>query len=163
MTSCAARQWNGRDRRAGWRPDGTARRRAGRCGWRSCMSYWLGRRAAGPEPGTVTADAMARAGGYLDYLAAMLDRVTAGLAIGRAEADDAVIARHIFANRPAALNERALYQRPGWAWLRSREGRADALRVLADAGWIRPAAVQPGTGRPRGDWVVSPRLWEAAP
>jgi hypothetical protein len=115
------------------------------------------------EPGTVTADAMARAGGYLDYLAAMLDRVTAGLAIGRAEADAAVIARHILAKRPAALNERALYQRPGWAWLRDGERRADALRVLADAGWIRPAAVQPGTGRRRGDWEVSPRLWEAAP
>jgi Protein of unknown function (DUF3987) len=117
----------------------------------------------GTEPGTVTADAMARAGGYLDYLAAMLDRVSAGLAIGRPEADAAVIARHILASRPAALNERALYQRPGWAWLRDRERRADALRVLADAGWIRPAAVQPGAGRPRGDWEVSPRLWEAAP
>ena len=122
---------------------------------------WAGSERA--EPRAVAADALARAGGYLDYLAAMLDRVTAGLAIGQAEADAATIARHIHANHPAALNERALYQRPGWAWLRDRERRADALRVLADAGWIRPAAVQPGTGRPRGDWEVSPRLWEAAP
>jgi len=105
---------------------------------------------------------MARAGGYLDYLAAMLDRVTAGLAIGKAEADAAVIARHILAGRPERLNERDLYQRPGWSWLRDRERRVEALRVLVDARWIR-AASRPGGGRPPGDWQVSPRLWETAP
>jgi hypothetical protein len=120
---------------------------------------WAG--GAGPEPRTVSADAMARAAGYLDYAAAMIDRVTAGLAIGRAEADAAAIARHILATRARALNERALYQRPGWAWLRDRERRIEALRVLADAGWVRPAE-RPGQGRPRGDWDVSPRLWEPA-
>lgn len=121
---------------------------------------WAG--DGGAEPRAVSADSVARAGGYLDYLAAMLDRVMAGLAIGRTEADAAVIARHILASRPAALNERTLYQRPGWSWLRDRERRAEALRVLADAGWIR-AAVLASSGRPRGDWQVSPRLWEAAP
>ena len=121
---------------------------------------WAG--SEGAEPRAVSADAVARAGGYLDYLAAMLDRVTARLAIGQAEADAAVIARHIIANRPAALNERALYQRPGWAWLRDRERRTAALRVLADTGWIG-AAARAGNGRPRGDWEVSPRLWEREP
>jgi hypothetical protein len=116
---------------------------------------------SGPEPRSVSADAMARAAGYVDYAAAMLDRVTAGLAIRRPEADAAVIARHIRATRATALNERELYQRPGWAWLRDGERRADALRVLADSGWIRPAASS-GQGRPRGAWDVSPRLWEAA-
>ena len=111
----------------------------------------------GSEPRAVSADAVARAGGYLDYLAGMLDRVTAGLAIGRAEADAATIARHIVGDRPAALNERTLYQRPGWAWLRDAERRAEALHVLADAGWMRPAT-RAGNGRPRGDWEVSPRL-----
>jgi hypothetical protein len=37
---------------------------------------------------------MTRARDYLDYAGTMLDRVTAGLAIGRAEADAANIARH---------------------------------------------------------------------
>jgi hypothetical protein len=121
---------------------------------------WAGR--CGAEPDAVIADSVVRAGGYLDYLAAMLDRVTAGLAIGRAEADAAVIARHILSTRPATLNERALYQRPGWSWLRDAERRAGATHVLADAGWIRPATLA-GAGRPRGDWEVSPRLWESAP
>lgn len=115
-----------------------------------------------PEPGAIGADAMARAGGYIDYLGGMLDRMTAGLAIDRAEADAAVIARYIRAARPDALNERALYQRPGWAWLRDSARRAEALRMLVDAGWLR-AAERAGSGRPRGDWQVSPRLREGVP
>jgi hypothetical protein len=110
------------------------------------------------EPDAVSADAIARVGGYLDYLAQMIDRITAGLAISRGDADAAIIARHILSNRPAALNERTLYQRPGWSWLRDAERRAVALNVLVDAGWIRPVA-RAGGGRPRGDWDVSPRLW----
>jgi hypothetical protein len=117
--------------------------------------------AAGDEPGTVSADAMARAAGYLDYAAAMLDRVTAGVAICRADAEAAMIARHILTTGTRHLNERELYQRPGWAWLRDRERRTEALHALAEAGWIRPAE-RADRGRPRGDWDMSPRLWEAA-
>jgi len=87
---------------------------------------------------------------------------TTGLAIGRAEADAAITARHVLADRPAALNERMLYQRPGWTWLRDAERRDAALNVLVKAGWIR-AAARAGNGRPRGDWEVSPRLWEGRP
>jgi hypothetical protein len=119
-------------------------------------------RKGGPEPLAISADAVVRVGGYLDYLAAMLDRVTAGLAIGQAEADAAVIARYILSVRPTALNERILYQTPGWSWLRDTERRTAAMHKLADAGWIRPAT-SPGRGRPRGDWDVSPRLWGATP
>jgi hypothetical protein len=119
---------------------------------------WVGDNAA--EPDVVSADAMARVGGFQDYAARMLDRITAGLAISQAEADAAVIARHILATHACAINERILYQRPGWAWLRVRERRAEALRALADAGWLRPAP-QTGHGRPRGQWEVSPRLWKA--
>jgi hypothetical protein len=124
------------------------------------LMAWTG--GDGAEPCVIRADAMARAGGYLDYLAAMHDRVTAGLAIGCAEAGAAVIARHIQANPRARLNERELYQRSGWSWLRDRERRAAALRVLVDARLIR-APARDGKGRPPGDWEVSPRLWEAAP
>jgi hypothetical protein len=122
------------------------------------MLDWAG--GPGAEPRTVSVDAMVRAGGYLDYAAAMLDRVTAGLAIGRADADAAVIARHILATGATLLNERALYQRSGWAWLRDGARRTEALRALAKAGWIRPTAPA-GRGRRPGDWDISPRLSEA--
>jgi hypothetical protein len=128
---------------------------------RLALVYELLAWARGAEPSAVSADAMARAGGYQDYLAAMLDRVTAGLAISRAEADAATISRYILADRPATLNERTLYQRPGWSWLRDRERRSEAFNALAEAGWVRVAAAS-GQGRPRGDWEVSARLWERA-
>jgi hypothetical protein len=63
----------------------------------------------------VSADAIARAGAYLDYACDMLDRVTAGLALTEPEADAAMIARHLLATRPTRLNERELYQSPGFA------------------------------------------------
>jgi len=124
---------------------------------------WAARGDDAPEPARVSADSVARAGSYIDYSNAMLDRVTGGLAIGRAEADAASIARHIFARGPATqvapLNERAIYQMPGYTWARDAERRTAALHVLDQAGWIRrPGAT--GHGRPRGDWQVSPRLWE---
>jgi hypothetical protein len=124
---------------------------------------WVTVGDSAPEPANVSADAMARAGDYIDYAAAMLDRVTGGLAIGRAEADAASIARNILARPPATrtapLNERELYQTPGYTWARDAERRAAALHVLDHAGWIRRPTVT-GGGRPRGDWQVSPRLWE---
>jgi hypothetical protein len=115
------------------------------------------------EPKCVSADAMARAGDYIEHASAMLDRVTGGLAIGRAEADAAAIARHIHARglamRPKPLNERELYQTPGYAWARDAKRRTGALSVLERSGWMRRPA-NAAHGRPRGDWEVSPRLWE---
>ena len=116
-------------------------------------------RVGDSEPPEISGEAIARAGGYVDYLAAMLDRVAAGLAIGRTEADASVIARHIMATRPAMLNEREIYQQRGWAWLRAPQRREAAFQVLAAAGWIRPFAPA-GSGRPRGDWEVSPLVTE---
>jgi Protein of unknown function (DUF3987) len=119
--------------------------------------------SSGSEPPTtVSADAIVRAGGYLDYAAQMLDRVTAGLAIGQAEIDAATIARRLLATRPSRLNERELYQAAGFAWPRDHKRRATALGVLATMGWIRRHDPT-GQGRPRGDWEVSPRLKEVSP
>ena len=114
------------------------------------------------EPASVSADAVARAAGYLDYAANMLDRATAGLAIGRTEADAAAIARYLLATLARRLNEREMYQTAGYHWARDRERRTAALRVLNHAAWIRRPAGD-GLGRPRGDWDVNPRLREAHP
>lgn len=105
---------------------------------------------------------MAQAGGYVDYLAAMLDRVMGGLAISRAEADAAIIARYIVSARLAVLNERALYQSPDWAWLRDSSRRDAALSCLRNAGWLRRSDLATG-GRRRRDWLVSPRVREITP
>ena len=119
------------------------------------------------EPASVSADAVARAGGYIDYAAAMFERVIAGLAITRAQADAAQIARHLLAIAQAApphsrlkpLNERNLYQTRGFSWARDERRRAEAFAVLRDAGWLRLPQAD-GHGRPRGDWQVNPRVFE---
>jgi hypothetical protein len=88
-----------------------------------------------PEPASVSADTMARAGGFLDYAAAMFERVAAGLAVTQAQADAAQIARYVLSIAEAApplakrlkpLNERSLYQMRGFSWARDRERRAEA-------------------------------------
>jgi Protein of unknown function (DUF3987) len=129
---------------------------------------WAARNDGAPDPTSVSADAVARAGGYIDYAADMFERVTSGLAVTRAQADAAQIARYVLAIAKAAptcprlkpLNERSLYQTRGFAWARNRERRTEALKVMQDAGWLRPAQAD-GHGRPRGDWQVNPRLLEA--
>jgi hypothetical protein len=118
---------------------------------------WVAQADAASEPTHVSADAVVRAGGYLDYAGGMLDRVTAGLAIGRAEADAAAVARHLLATRSARLNERELYRSAGYSWARDTKRRTDALVVLDRAGWIRQPPSE-GHGRPRSDWDVSPRV-----
>jgi uncharacterized protein DUF3987 len=118
------------------------------------------------EPAIVSADAVARAGGYIDYAAGMLERVMGGLAITPAHADAARIAHYVVAMRDAVpigkraeLNERVLYQTPGFAWARDSKRLARALAMLEQAGWIRRPSGN-GVGRPRRDWEVSPRVWE---
>jgi hypothetical protein len=120
---------------------------------------WAARGDNAPEPARVSVDAVVRAGEFVDYANAMLDRVLGGLAIGRAEGDAAAIARYILARRSELLNERDLYQAAGYSWARNAHRRDAALQVLERAGWIRrPPAT--GHGRPRHDWQVSPRIWE---
>jgi hypothetical protein len=129
---------------------------------------WAARDDSTPEPTRVSADAVVRAGGFVDYAAAMFERVIAGLAITRAQADAAQIARHVLTIAQAApsrallepLNERSLYQRAGFSWARDAERRAEAFTVLCDAGWLRRPQAD-GHGRPRGDWQVNPRIFEA--
>jgi hypothetical protein len=119
-----------------------------------------------PEPASVSADTVVRAGGFIDYAAAMFERMITGLAIGRAEADAAQIARHVLANARAAplkpLNERSLYQRAGFSWARDAERRGEALAVMSEAAWLRRPQAD-GHRRPRGDWQINPRLVEVKP
>jgi hypothetical protein len=123
---------------------------------------WSASGGTEPEPVRVSADAIARAGRYLDYAAKMLVRVAAGLAIGEAEADAAELARHLLATRPDRLNERELYQMAGFSWARNPKRRKAAFGVLESLGWLRHTNAA-GKGRRRGDWEVSPRLKEARP
>jgi hypothetical protein len=124
------RHWMARAREASGLVAGWAGKNPGRALRLALVSELLAFVARGDaEPASVSADAMARAGAFLDYAASMLDRVTAGLAVGEAEVDATVIGRHLLATRPTGLNERALYQSPGFAWAREEKRRRAALPI----------------------------------
>jgi hypothetical protein len=119
---------------------------------------WAAYDDSASEPASASADAIARAGGFIDYIVAMFEHVIAGIAVTRAQADAAQVARHILSTARRAqphvrLNERSLYQQRGFAWAREAQRRADAFSILRDAGWVRLSETD-GHGRPRGDWEV---------
>ena len=130
---------------------------------------WAARDDGTSEPTSVSADAVARAGGFVDYAGAMFECVIAGLAISQAQADAAQIARHLLAIAQAAppharlkpLNERTLYQAAGFSWARDAERRSQAFAALQGDGWLRPPRAD-GHGRPRRDWEVNPRIISGA-
>ena len=129
---------------------------------------WTAQNDGTAEPASVSADAVVRAGGFTDYATAMFERVVAGLAITRAQADAAQIARHVLATAEAApphaplkpLNERALYQTRGFTWARDEKRRTEAFALLRNANLLRALQAE-GYGRPRGEWEVNPRIVEA--
>jgi hypothetical protein len=126
---------------------------------------WAARQDGAAEPCSVSEDTIVRAGGFMDYAGDMLERVLGGLAISRAVADAAQVARYVQAMARSApssarlqpLNERGLYQKRGFSWARDSQRRREALAVLRDAGWLRPPQAE-GNGRPRADWEVNPRI-----
>lgn len=113
-------------------------------------------------PSLVTAESIAFAGSYVDYLAEMFERVMAGLLIDRVESDAAIVGQLLVRETPERINERVLYQRAGFSFLRDRERRRKTFEALAGAGYVRPPAVA-NKSRPRGDWDVNPGLkgWES--
>jgi hypothetical protein len=103
-----------------------------------------------PEPTEISGDAMMRACNYVDYLASMFERVTAGCALGKHEADARAIAQHILDKTITTLHPSDLYLKPGWRWLRDTGRREGAIQVLVKAGWLRL-----GLGRM---WEVNPAV-----
>jgi Protein of unknown function (DUF3987) len=111
---------------------------------------WAEKSHSEPEPTEISGDAMARACTYVDYLSAMFERVTAGCAIGKHEADARTIAQHILSEKITTLHPSDLYLKPGWRWLRDAPRREGALQALVKAGWLRL-----GLGR---IWEVNPAV-----
>jgi hypothetical protein len=131
---------------------------------------WAALGDGAPEAASVSADAVVRAGGFVDYAGAMLERVIGGLAVTRAVADAAQVARYVQAIARTAplnarlkpLNERSLYQMRGFAWARDRKRRSEAFAVLQDANLLKPAQVH-SSGRPPSDWLVNPKIAREVP
>ena len=118
---------------------------------------WAVAPADAPEPQAITPSSIAYAGDYLAYAEKMFERSISGLGISRQETDAALIARHIVKYSLTEINERQLYQAQGFAHLRDTPRRKEAFAALERMGWIMPASKE-SRGRPRGNWLVNPRL-----
>jgi hypothetical protein len=117
----------------------------------------------GPEPTCISAETMAHACSYVDYLRSMMNRVRSGLALDHATEDAAALARWIRKTKPEIINLRSLYkQHVEFDGLKKREHRDAVFLLLQQTGWVRAAAASGRAGRPRGDWLVSPRIEEAS-
>jgi hypothetical protein len=122
-----------------------------------------------PMPGEVSADAVARACGFLsDYAVPMARRVFGEAALPDAERDARRLAAWYLRQatpRPTILNAKELRRMPNGPGLPTSERTDAALAELAAAGWCRPAPSRAGerAGRNRKDWAMNPALRGDAP
>jgi hypothetical protein len=113
-----------------------------------------------PAAGTVSLTHARQAAAWCEYLEVHARRiygcvVSPGLHAAR------VLAEKIIKHKlPAEFSLRDVY-RPQWSGLPGPEEARAALRVLEDYGWVRPAVVEGGPGRPSEPWQTNPGIWEA--
>lgn len=117
-----------------------------------------------PEPGRIGTEAMDAAAGLVrSYFLPMAFRVLGDASVPAEETRARTLAAWIMRTRPAVVNVSAIRDGARLPGLRESEPVKDACRFLADARWLLPADGTGQAGRPRGDWTVNPRLWDAAP
>jgi hypothetical protein len=117
------------------------------------------------EPTMVSMAMTARAADFLDYSTAMMEHSLGDLSLTEVERHAAQLARFVFAMpadaaspRPEILNERQVYQSPGFSALRDQRHRQQVFAHLEMSGWLRRKAGD-GLGRPPGDWEINPGVW----
>ena len=98
-----------------------------------------------------------------DYFKPMAERVFGDAALPEADRLAATVARWILRERPTVVNARALRRTARLPGLREAEKVKVALNALVEADWLRPIFNRSGdnAGRPREDYQVNPRLFEA--
>jgi Protein of unknown function (DUF3987) len=98
-----------------------------------------------------------------DYFIPMAERVYGDAAAPKADRDAATLARWIARDRPSEVHVRRLQREIRLPGLRDAESIHGAARVLVEAGWLTPPPKGNGTGRPRANYTVNPRLLEQLP
>jgi Protein of unknown function (DUF3987) len=98
-----------------------------------------------------------------DYFKPMAERVFGDAALPEADRLAATLARWILKERPGVVNARDIRRKARLPGLREAEKVRLALGTLVEADWLRPAFQRSGgnAGRPREDYWVNSKLWEA--
>jgi hypothetical protein len=115
------------------------------------------------EPAFVSMDAMEAAAGLMDaYFLPMATRVLGDALVPEDERNARTLASWIIELQPELLNVSAIRDEARLPGLRESAPVKVACRFLAEAGWLREQPRTGTAGRPRGDWVVNPRLRRVA-
>ena len=117
-----------------------------------------------PEPTEIGADAMAAAADFMrSYFLPMAARVLGDASVPAEERNARTLAEWIMRTRPAVVSVSAIRDAARLPGLRESEPVKQAVRFLADAGWLDRVEDTGPAGRPRSDWTVNPRLWTGTP
>jgi hypothetical protein len=91
----------------------------------------------------------------------MAVRVLGDASIPEDERNARTLALWIMQTRPERVNVSAIRDTARLSGLRESDAVKAACRFLAEAGWLVEPPRRPG--RPRGDWLVNPRLFGGGP
>lgn len=100
-----------------------------------------------------------QAAGWCDYLECHARRIYGCLVSPEVHAARELGERIRQGKLPGEFSTRDVYLR-GWSGLSTPDEVRAALRVLEDAGWVRPAIPAEREGRPSERWHVNPRVAE---
>jgi hypothetical protein len=116
------------------------------------------------EPPGVSLRAMQAATGLVDsYFLPMARRVLGDASIPEEERHARTLATWIMETRPERVNVSSIRDGARLPGLRESDPVKAACRFLVEARWLTDAAPSGAPGRPRGDYIVNPKVWEGAP
>lgn len=126
--------------------------------------WWCAKMSPSMPPSRISNAAVLAAAALVDdYFKPMAERVFGDAVLPEADRLAATLARWILRERPTVVNARALRRKARLPGLREAEKVKVALNALVEADWLRPVFSRSGdnAGRPREDYQVNPRLFEA--
>jgi putative DNA primase/helicase len=122
------------------------------------LSAWAIGPTGAPEPTNVSKASLLRAAVLVDdYIKPMAERVYSDAAMPVNERHASGLARYIAYGKHDQVNVRVLSRNRCVPGLNDPATVAAAIKILVEAGWLRPDDTPTG-GRPRGDYTVNPRV-----
>lgn len=116
----------------------------------------------GVEPSHATREAMQAAAVLMrSYFLPMTERVLEDASVPLVKRSARTPAEWIMREGPAVLSVSAIRDGAWLPGLRESEPVKQACRFLAYARWLLPPVETGQPGRPRGDWITNPLLWQA--
>jgi hypothetical protein len=126
--------------------------------------WWSASPPGTPEPKEISLAAIQAATGLMDaYFLPMGARVLGDATVPQEERNARTLAGWLMEHRPERINVSMIRDEARLHGLRETDAVKKACKFLEDARWLRVAPLAGNRGRPRGDYLVNPKLWKDAP